>query len=237
MVGGLTGSSNTENRREVVANVKETEDARVKQAAQVATLKGQRSVLAASGKSTAVVDAKIADAEQDLKAIRFAQGTQSVLAGDGPRINKLDITTGIGWIDRAIEHATRNPELTMYKLQSSAYKFSWALIPISLPFIWLLFAFRRDVGLYDHAIFATYSLSAMTLMVVGLSLWSAIGVWQGLVPLALFFFPPWHMYRQLKGTYAIGTGAAIWRTAVLILFAYTSALLFVLMLLAMGLSH
>ena len=236
-VGGLTGSSNTENRREVIQNVKETQDARLKQTAQVAALKGQRSGLVASGKSTAAVDAKIADAEQDLKAIRFAQSTQSVFTGEGPRINKLDIETGIGWIDRAIEHATRNPELTIYKLQSSAYKFSWALIPISLPFIWLLFAFRRDVGLYDHAIFATYSLSAMTLMVVALSIWSALGIWQGLIPLVLLLFPPWHMYRQLQGTYAIGTGAAIWRTAFLIFFAYTSALLFVLMLLAMGLSH
>jgi hypothetical protein len=31
-----------------------------------------------------------------------------------------------------------------YKLQSSAYKFAWALIPLSLPFMWLIFAGRRN---------------------------------------------------------------------------------------------
>ena len=31
--------------------------------------------------------------------------------------------------------------MLIYKLQTSAYKFSWLLIPISIPFVWLLFPF------------------------------------------------------------------------------------------------
>lgn len=149
-------------------------------------------------------------------------------------VDKAGLRTGVPGVDHVIQHAADNPELAAYKLQSSAYKFSWALIPISLPFIWMLFAFRRDVGLYDHAIFATYSLSAMTLMVVGLSIGSAIGLWGWVVGSVLVFFPPWHMYRQLKGAYRLSRFAALWRTFALIVSAYTAALIFFIFLVTMG---
>ena len=98
----------------------------------------------------------------------------------------------------------------------------------------MLFLFRRDVGLYDHAVFATYSLSAMTLMVVALSIAAAIGVPGGLIVLVLLLFPPWHMYRQLKGAYRLGRFGALWRTIALIVSAYTAALIFFIGLVAMG---
>ena len=53
---------------------------------------------------------------------------------------------GGNWFEAKWQHAKENPALLLYKLKSSAYKYSWALIPISLPFIWLLFPFRRDVA-------------------------------------------------------------------------------------------
>ncbi len=35
----------------------------------------------------------------------------------------------------------------IYKLQANGYKFSWLLIPLSLPFVWLTFVWkRRDSG-------------------------------------------------------------------------------------------
>ncbi len=42
-----------------------------------------------------------------------------------------------GWpaLDEAVEKAEKNPSLVLYKLQTNAYKFSWALIPISVPFV------------------------------------------------------------------------------------------------------
>ena len=36
-----------------------------------------------------------------------------------------------------------NPGLALYKLQSNGYKFSWLLIPLSVPFVWLLFFWTR----------------------------------------------------------------------------------------------
>jgi hypothetical protein len=43
--------------------------------------------------------------------------------------------TGIAWLDAAIHRAVDNPDLLVYKLKNSAYKFSFMLVPISLPFL------------------------------------------------------------------------------------------------------
>ncbi len=144
---------------------------------------------------------------------------------------EVKIETGIDAIDDAARSIRANPELFFFKLQTHAYKFSWALIPISLPFIWLMFAFRRDVGLYDHAIFAIFSLSAMTLLAVLLAIAAAIGL-PG-TNLALVLLPPLHMYRQLKGAYGLGRLGTLWRTAWLVTSAYLSAMIFFLVLVAL----
>ncbi len=47
---------------------------------------------------------------------------------------------------------------------------SWLLIPLSLPFMWLLFPFSRRFRLYDHVVFVTYSLGFMTLLVALLTM-------------------------------------------------------------------
>jgi hypothetical protein len=167
----------------------------------------------------------------ELKALRkTAEGLQSAKAltrGDFSKpITVGDINTGNAMLDERIAHAFAEPKLFLYKLQSTAYKFSWALIPISLPFIWLLFAFRRDVGPYDHAIFAIYSLSAMTMGTVFLTILLAIGVPGKLIATIFVLGPPLHMYRQLKGAYRLSRLGAAWRTVALVCSAYLAGLLF-----------
>ena len=138
------------------------------------------------------------------------------------------------WLERKFQHAKENPKLLLYKVKTSAYKFSWALIPISLPFIWLLFPLRRDVGLYDHAIFATYSLTFMSLLVVVLALLGALGVPTWLLWTAAAFVPPFHIYRQLKGAYLLGRIGALWRTFLMLNFAVFTSTLFVVLLVYVG---
>ena len=63
--------------------------------------------------------------------------------------------------------------------------------------------FCRRFRVYDHTVFVTYSLCFMTLLLIA---GSAAGA--GLAdasPRLLFFVPPFHMYRQLKGAYQLGT--------------------------------
>ncbi|RVT94810.1 DUF3667 domain-containing protein [Sphingomonas crocodyli] len=136
-----------------------------------------------------------------------------------------------------IEHAAENPALTAYKMKSYAYKYSWALIPISLPFIWLLFPLRRDVGMYDHAIFATYSLSFMLLMVTTLVALYYLWIPAWILWTAFAFIPPIHMYRQLKGAYQLSSVGAFWRMSVLLTMTSISGCLFFALLVYLGSSE
>jgi hypothetical protein len=119
-------------------------------------------------------------------------------------------------------------------MKTSAYKFSWALIPLSLPFIWLLFPLRRSVGLYDHAVFATYSLSFMSLLTVVLGLLGTIGVPGAVLVFAALLIPPIHIYKQLKGGYGLRRLSALWRTFLMVNFIAIITTLFGLMLLYLG---
>lgn len=145
--------------------------------------------------------------------------------------------TGIKWLDHGVEKMSKNPALTLYKLQSNSYKFSWLLIPLSLPFVWLLFAWKRQFHLYDHAVFITYSISFMSLFFIVLSLLGAVGISGVVVGLASTFVPPVHIYKQLKGAYGLSRFGALLRTVVLLFFALIVLILFMLIVLAMGAAH
>ena len=115
---------------------------------------------------------------------------------------------------------------------------SWALIPISLPFLWLLFLhrgrYRRDHKAFDHLVFVTYSIAFMNLLLIAFVLLRAIGIAGPAVNLALVLIPPVHIYRQLRGAYRLGVFGAVWRTAALLTFAAAALILFLLLLLAIG---
>jgi hypothetical protein len=48
----------------------------------------------------------------------------------------------------------------------------------------------------------------------------------------LFFLPPIHMYRQLRGAYGLRRFGAFWRTVVLGWFASTALVIFFVMIMA-----
>ncbi|ATQ76596.1 hypothetical protein CR152_20305 [Massilia violaceinigra] len=140
--------------------------------------------------------------------------------------NKLSVETGWPAVNAAVKHAADNPELTLYKLKSSGAKFSFLLVPISLPFLWLLFFWRRGVTMYDHAVFSLYSLSFMSLMfaLVFAIGHAGFGTLAGAVVVCL---PPVHMFLQLRGAYALSRGEAFWRTLALLCIAGVVFLLYI----------
>ena len=181
------------------------------------------------------LDEQIDDLKSEVRALEIAASAHAAVDGstaDTPKM--VHLNTGWRWLDSGVGHMSQNPELTLYKLKTYAYKYSWALIPISLPFIWLLFAFRRDVGLYDHAIFSIYSLSFMSLGVVALTFLGWLGIPTAIISLLAIFVPPVHMYRQLKGTYALGRFGALWRTFALLVVTSITSSLFIAFLFYMG---
>ncbi len=215
-VGGpIVPNVNTASNGQKLLPAKATAEVAKKQA-ELARLVAQRAVLVAKGGNTAAIDDKISSAEDEIDGMRAAVSIALGDTGGTIRLLRAKVHTGLPWLDERVDAAAAEPALFLYKLQSSAYKFSWLLIPISLPFIWLLFAFRRDVGPYDHAIFAIYSLSAMTMGVVGLSLLRAVGLPGGMIGAVLVFGPPLHMYKQLRGAYGLTRFGAAWRTVALL---------------------
>lgn len=167
----------------------------------------------------------------------FLAGFKDGMAGgekDSLTIKAQPGSPGGHWLEQKWKLAKDNPKLLLYKVKTSAYKFSWALIPISLPFIWLLFPFRRGVGMYDHAIFATYSLTFMSLLTIVLAVLGAVGVPTWILVLAALAIPPFHMYRQLKGTYRLSRLGALWRLFWLLNFTVLTTTLFTLLLLYLG---
>jgi hypothetical protein len=216
---------------------------------ELARLRTERTRLAGAGEPTAEVDAEIRALEQEMRTEQRVFQEAMALIGareggavraevDAAQAERLDQLTGGGfWLDQAWEHAKENPELLAYKLQTNAYKFSWALIPISVPFVWLLFLHRRRYRrykAYDHTVFVTYSITFMSLGLITLSLARAVGAPEGLLGLALLLVPPLHIYRQLRGAYQLSRWSAIWRTFMLISFAFAAAGMFFALLVALG---
>ncbi|MEO9470483.1 DUF3667 domain-containing protein [Parasphingorhabdus sp.] len=138
------------------------------------------------------------------------------------------------WLRDAFKRVNANPDLLLYKLQANGYKFAWLLIPISLPFVWLATIGRRGYRFYDHAVFTTYSISFMSLLFIFCALLAALGVsssiWAGL----LMFYPPFHMYRQLRHAYRLSRVEAFFRLIALLVFTVISLVLFFTILLALG---
>lgn len=203
----------------------------VKATREVSALERRRAEAVAAGSATVSLDAELKEAREGLSTLRtIKQGGLTEMAfTQAPE----DIGDAPDWIKRAYKKAKANPSLLLYKLQNNAYKYSWALIPISLPFMWLLFPFSRRLRMYDHAVFVTYSLCFMTLLAVTASVINALGG-SGLVGL-LTLIPPVHMYRQLRGAYRLSRIGALLRMALLLMFSTVAAIMFVLMLVALGL--
>jgi hypothetical protein len=188
----------------------------------LAQLKAQRADLIARQQPTDAVDGQIAGQEQALDIMRKVKNA---------RFEDSAVQSDVPVIDTALRKLKGNPALAIYKLQSTAYKFSWALIPISVPFVWLLFPFSRRFGIYDHIVFVTYSLCFMMLLTVLFTLGIAAHA-PGLAAVASLV-PPAHIYRQLRGTYGLARFSAAWRAMVLVFVALTALVLFAMILLAL----
>ncbi|WP_426174659.1 DUF3667 domain-containing protein [Massilia sp. TWR1-2-2] len=175
---------------------------------------------------------EVSEEETTLHAINEAMaGTQAGTAG--PKLvntSTTSVTTGNPKLDATIKQAIENPEFTIYKIKNTASKFSFLLVPISLPFLWLMFFWKRGVTMYDHAVFALYSLSFMALLVVTLTLLQKTGM-NSLVATLACAVPPLHMFLQLRGAYSLGFGSALWRTVALLCASATVFVMYLLLIL------
>jgi hypothetical protein len=137
-------------------------------------------------------------------------------------------------LNEKIKHKTENPDLFIYKLQNTAYKFSFLLVPLSLPFIWIMLFWKKNVTLFDHAVFSLYSLSFVSFLFMMISLgahWFSLGAAFGVASIIM----PIHIFFQFKGAYQLKWFSAFWRTALFCsVFSWTVILLFFLSIIALG---
>ncbi|WP_129641370.1 DUF3667 domain-containing protein [Peristeroidobacter agariperforans] len=169
--------------------------------------------------------------EQEANARSEAKADAAQAPGVAEKIDSTE-----GRLKSAIEQASNNPALLAYKLKTTGYKFSWALIPLSVPFMWLLFFWRRDIHAYDHAIFVTYSISFMMLFAVAVTLLYDLGVSAWIWGTAIGIVPPLHLYKQLRGAYGVsrfGAWVRLFLLSIMIIFVLT---MFAVILVAIGMN-
>jgi hypothetical protein len=204
--------------------VDDTEDAAEELSEAQAYLKGREIALAALDltPTTNVKGEPVSRAEASRTATNAA-------------LDKTQLESTHPRLARTIRHAVENPELTLYKLKSSAYKFAFMLVPLSLPFLWLMFFWRKGVTMYDHAIFTLYSLSFMSLWSALISLIATIPYTSGLVVAAVLFMPI-HLFMHLKEAYCMSGFSTAWRFIALLLAGSLISLLFLLLILFISLN-
>ncbi|MEW5688286.1 MAG: DUF3667 domain-containing protein [Pseudomonadota bacterium] len=161
---------------------------------------------------------------------------QSDLSND-VKTGKLNVSLGNKKLEEKIEHKLENPELALYKLQQTFYKFSFLLVPISIPFVALLFLWKRGFTLYDHGVFVLYSLTFMSLLIMVVAAAMRVGGLVGTLAVASVpFVVPIHMYYQLQGAYGLRTFSAMWRTWFLLIFCSIAAVFFLLAIIWLGMA-
>lgn len=176
------------------------------------------------------LDRKIAGLSHDLAELKRIPGTLGQASG-----KPLGFKTGWKRLDKGIEKANQNPGLALYKLQTNSYKFSWALIPLSIPFVWLLFFWKRQFKGYDHAVFVTYSLSFMSLLGILLTIGGGLGLGSDVIVTVALLVPPLHIFFQMKDAYRLRGWSALLRTFVLLNMITFIVVIFALLLLGLGL--
>ena len=175
--------------------------------------------------------------EQAKQAIEEAKAKASAEVKSG---TSSSVHSDIGWpalqqrVERGAREIKDNPSLAFFKLKIASYKYSWALIPLSVPFMWLLFFWRRDIHLYDHAIFITYSISFMMAFLILLTLAAAFGVSGAIWGTALGIVPPLHLYKQLRYAYGLSRFGAMLRLFLLSIVVTIVLMIFFTLLLMIG---
>ena len=117
------------------------------------------------------------------------------------------------------------------QVQDAASKYSWLLIPLSVRSSGCCSVQPPLSPVRSHGV-RDLSLSFMMMLVIAAGLLVSAGLTS--VASFLFFIPPIHMYRQLRGAYQLGWISALVRTLLLVSFSFVVSMLFLLTIFAVG---
>ncbi|MBX9747176.1 MAG: DUF3667 domain-containing protein [Hyphomonadaceae bacterium] len=179
--------------------------------------------------------------EETARAIESGEGRWQDELREAVDRGDVNVNLGHPYLNERAIATLRNPDLALYRIQEAASKFSFLLAPLSLPFIALLFLWKRGVTFYDHVVYALYALSFasilfMVLMVGAGVFGSNIAAMAILSNVLLLVALPVHTFFHLKGAYALGWWSALWRTFFMLIFAILIATIFLVIILILGLA-
>lgn len=185
--------------------------------------------------------AELQDAQEDVDGLNKLAATgmgtadwRELVKAQSTRSN-WNFNTGDKAFDAKLKHKLENPELFAYKLQQTFYKFSFLLVPLSIPFVASLFLWKRGFTLYDHGVFVLYSLTFVsTLILLAVGVFRLGEGWAKLAVLMPMLLVPVHMFFQLKGAYSLRTFSALWRTVMLLVFCNVVIGFFVMAVVYLG---
>ncbi len=194
------------------------------------------------------MQAAVESAEGNLRALEAARASgprrdgltpgswQSYLA-DAAHDGRIKVGLGDKKMQEKIIHKLANPDFAVYKIQQTAYKFAFLLVPLSIPFVWLLFVWKRGFTWYDHGVFVLYSLTFMSLLTMAIMALGRLDNWFASTIVSLLCLSvPAHMFAQLKGAYGLSVFSALWRTLALLIFCTLALSLFVTAIIVLGLT-
>ena len=238
--GAAFGGANSEFQKDMAA-----------EAAQLDKQIAESEALIKSGEMPAAAAAALATRVEGMKAerngIAYAMTGKPIYVdsdvkrsiGDGRSISALKSETGWSWLDDTLNKGgvkmVQNPSLAFYKLQSNGYKFAWLLIPLSLPFVWLVTLGARGHRFYYHAVFTTYSIAFMCLLFLAVAIAARLGVSDNVWGLVFVIVPPLHIYKQLRHAYGFSRVSSLVRLAILMFAIVIILILFAMTLLLLGL--
>lgn len=139
-------------------------------------------------------------------------------------------------LEKKVRTALANPEFVAYKMKQKGYKLSFLLVPLSLPWLILMFAWKCDVKVYDHVVFLLYSISFMSMIAMIASLLMLGGINSGpAFGFLVMGVPVLHMFAQLKEGYALSWFSASWRTFALATAAVATLAIYIVGIALLGL--
>lgn len=193
---------------------------------ELAKLQQQRENAGKQGRGVAAYDRKIKETQAEIAELEQVQSGALFQSdpGDSKKVPP--------WLRDVTKRVASDPRGAARGVQDAASKYSWLLIPLSVPVMRLLFPLRRR-RLYDHTVFVTYSLSFMMFLVIAGGLLVLAGAGSAVGWLALI--PPWHLYRQMRGAYQLGRLDAAFRTFLLLNLASIVLVLWTVAIAALGL--
>jgi hypothetical protein len=233
------GSGNFDFRKEMAAEAVKLD----KQIAETEKLLASDEV---PGPAKAAMTARLNNLKSERNGIALATTGKPIYAAAGSKITVDDMVsmkamssdTGWKWLDKKLNSGglkmMQNPGLALYKLQSNGYKFAWLLIPLSLPFVWLVTLGVRGHRFYDHAVFTTYSISFMCLLFLTMAILADLGVGEDVWGSIFLIVPPLHLYKQLRHAYGLSRTGTLLRLFALLFFIVIILTLFLSILLFLG---